>query len=984
MMNASSNSRRTLLLSLLVGLVAAAGIGLAVVRERSSDAPDLASEGARPRPTRAPSAVLTVPPERMRDVVENDSLLQPDRRFILAFEELSRLCGGAGQATLSVSKRRWSVDVGFSRPAELPGIPSFQDALDALRAAAVNRHVPKGGTPLSEADASRLRALAADAFTDGPIRALEEVDRLWTSGADRRLLLDLASLSYVTLLVQLSDSIEMADLVAGRALGLLALSEVASGVHRDERAGVLSDAMGYSSPGMVRRDASWKRTFPRPHIPGNERHDGPTGSAADTSPDARYLDLLEEARSLSAAQMQDRLGALGSSNGAPGVHLLRRCRGGDLGEKSALGFALIEVAFTEAGIANVPRDSPVVPAFERSLASLPPADGPFWDSGARNARLRALFYSGLADIGDFYLDELSSGPGATEFAQLLAGAESGLGAQFRQLYDHLAAVKSGRMPVAKLVNDLDALPGLGQAALRRLGDALQSSLWATAPELPRVGAKLAHLLDSRPANRLLFSRICHSALFDPVAMRAYYLSASTPGSTASATDVWLADTLGDIPRLTAIASDPAVAAWPRLIAVEYLEDRSAIPDTELQRVLLDILASRPDTWSALRSVRLLSEHGFLEDAERFLRLWLGSHPDAPALSKAVYASRLEHVLFLQGRFDEAWSTIEPHIPTWKGDALGAGAEALLSLGRTDEALKMGEACIERYPDDSMARTGLAKLLWRLGRHDAAAKPLLDPRYPLSAEDWRVLVPREFLEVFRARPTEEAKPALEALLAAGASPWFLFEVASRFERAGVPETSIVLLDAISRAKNEGIDGYLRAYRFRRRAHGAESADTWFRKNVVTSRSASWVGTTAFDEREFDLLWLLPDDEKSWLLRAQAAAFEGRPEGSRLERLRAHFSDPAAPRLHAVDGRFLLGEATDADLLATATDASRRCEVAYLLGLKAAGEKKLEDASAWLRAAVRTEQMKTPAYNRAKEMLKRWDVRRFGVVGGAEIR
>jgi len=983
-MNTSSNPRRALLLGLLVGLVAATGIGLAVVRERSSAATDIASENVRPRPTRTPSAVLTVPPERMRDAVENDSLLQPDRRFILAFEELSRLCGGAGKATLNASKRRWSVDAGFSRPAELPAIPSFQDALIELRAAAVNPRVPKGGTPLTEADATRLRALAADAFTDGPIRALEEVDRLWASGADRRLLLDLASLSYVTLLVQLSDSFEMADLVAGRALGLLALSEVVSGVHRQERARVLSDAMGYRPPGIIRRDGSRKVSVPQKLIPGDARRYGPTGSGADTCPDARYLDLLEKARSLSAAQMQDRLGALGYSNGAPGVHLLLRCREGDLGEKLELGSALVAVAFAEAGLSSVPRDSPVVPAFERALVSRPPTDGPFWDTGARDARLRALFYSGLVDIGDFYLDQLSSGPGATEFAQLLAGAEAGPGAQFRQLYDHLAKVKSGRMPAAGLVTDLDAVPGLGQAALRRLGDTLQSSLWATAPELPRVGARLAQLLDSRPENRLLFSRICHSALLDPLAARAYYLSASKPGVTANASDVWLAYTLGEVPRLEAIASDSTVAAWPRLLAVEYLEDFSALPDAELRRILQDVLASRPDDWSAMRSVRLLSEHGFLEDAERFLRSWLGSHPDAPALSKALYASRLEHVLFLEGRFDEAWSTIEPYIPTWKGDALGAGAEALQSLGRTDEALEMAGDCLERYPDDPMARTGLAKVLWRLGRHDAAAKPLVDPRHPLSSEDWRVLVAREFLEVFRSRPAEEAVPALEALLRAGASPWFLFEVASRFERAGKPDTSIVLLDAISRAKNEGIDGYLRAYRFRRRAHGEESADRWFREKVVTSRSASWVGATAFDEREFDLLWLLPDDENSWLLRVQAAAFQGRPGGPRLERLRVHFSDPSVPRFPAVVGRYLLGEAPDGDLLATATDAARRCEVAYLLGLKAAGEKRLEDASAWLRAAVRTGQTSTPAHKRASEMLKRWDVRRFGVVGGVEIR
>lgn len=957
----------------MAGIVAAASLGVAFAQRLPSAAPDSGLDSGPSRPTPTPAAILTVPPERMREVVENDSLLPPDRRFVLAFEELSRLCGGTGRASLKASRRRWSVDVGLARPAELPGIPSFQDALQQLRAVAANTNVPKGGSPLPAPDETRLRALAADAFTDGPIRALEEIDRLWSAGSDRRVLLDLASLSYVTLEVQLYDSVEMGDLVAGRALALLALSDVTSDVRREERGTLLARAMGYESGGT---SAGVSNPLSRA-----ARQDGP---GAGDSPDPRYLDLLERAASMDVEKMKELLRSLGATENAAGVRLLLRCRTSRLGEQAGLSSALIGVALADAGVSDPGADSAIVPAFERTLATRSPSSGPFWDTKAREARLRALFYSGLADVGDFTLDQLSSGPAATRFAQLVTGAETGPGAELQLMYGHLAEVKSGQKPVASLVPDLDAVPDLGQAAVRRLGKALKTSLWATAPELPRVGASLTRLLDSRPANRYLFSEVCRGILSDPVAARAYYASSSKPLAPADAKDVWLAFSMAEVATLRTIASDPAVAAWPRLLAVDYLEDLAAVSGPELQRIVKDVLDARPDDSSAMKSVRLLCEHGFLADAEAFLRSWLDRHANEDALTRALYASRLSHVLFLKGRFDEAWSKIEPHVQTWKADALGAGAEALQGLGRTDEALKMAGDCVARYPDDPMARIGLSKILWRLGRPDEAAKPLTDPRFPLSSESWRALVPREFVEVYRGRPAEEAAKALDALLSAGANAWFLFEVASRFERSGIPETSIVLLDAIARAKNERIDGYLRAYRFRRRAHGTESADRWFRENVVPSSSASWVGKTAFDEREFDLLWLLPDDENHWLLRAQAAAFEGRPEGPHLESLRAHYRDPKTPRPAAVAGLYLLGELPDGDLFATATDAARRCEVAYLLGLKAAGEKRLEDASTWLRAAVRTGQTSAPSHGRARKMLERWDTRRFGVAGGADIR
>jgi len=219
--------------------------------------------------------------------------------------------------------------------------------------------------------------------------------------------------------------------------------------------------------------------------------------------------------------------------------------------------------------------------------------------------------------------------------------------------------------------------------------------------------------------------------------------------------------------------------------------------------------------------------------------------------------------------------------------------------------------------------------------------------------------------------------------AGVNPWFLFLFPEPFAKHKQYDTAIDLLDTVVRAKNERIDGNLREYRFRVQRDGKGGANRWFRAEVVGSASTSWVGQKAFDMHEFELLWLLPDSDSHWLLRAQAAAFEGGTDETRRQALAAHFREAKTSRTDALDGLFLLGLETEDHLFESATDAGRRCDVAFVLGLRAVGEKRLEDACDWLRVCQRTGSSARPSYKGADGLLKFWDVRRFGRRGGRDI-
>ncbi|MCM3875446.1 MAG: hypothetical protein NEA02_03405 [Thermoanaerobaculia bacterium] len=938
----------------------------------------------RPRPVEP--EILRVPPREMRALVREDALLKPDRRFVLAFEDVAALEAARpeGGAKVSSRDRRWTIDAGGGIRAELSDIPGFFETLDALRGAARAR-VPAGGKKLAASEARRLRGHASDPFEDRAMGALREIDTLWNAGFDRTELLDLASLAFVTLHFRTVDSLEMGDVVGGRAFALLALAEAAGKARLPAREALLAYALGYA--GEARRFA---KDLPpaepvRPFLLGADDELKAAAEGAGASPLVRYLYALKLAPKVNVADVLDWLRSHGAPRDDDPAFLAAALHAkDDFDHELRLNSALMKAGWVEAGGKDEQPGPGLLATFERTLAARGRQKGRFFDDAVAAAQTRAVFYSGLFGIGSFYLDSLSSGPAAQQFIDYLKGAEPGPGADFQRWYGNLAAEKNGRIQADKLVDDLTDLPFLGQAALRRTGMRVKDSVYATNAARPRAAASLERALDSRAANDYLFGAFCQNTLMHPMAFERYYRTSMERASLeSSGPNIWFAYLARDTDSLRAVAADSGADEWKQSQAIEYLVSLDALDGAAIRTSVLGVLSRKPKAPTAMSCVRMLWENGFLDDAEAFLRRWLETHPEEHILTRALYASRLERVLFLGGRFEEAWQAIGPFVSTGKADALEAGAEALEGLGRHEEARVMSSGNVERYPDGGWTRSAHAQLLWRQGRFDEAPKVLLDPKHPLNPGDWGEAVVRDFYDVFGKKEPAEARKAFDALMRAGVNPWFLFSFAEPFAKHKQYDTAIDLLEAVVRAKNERIDGNLREYRIRVKRDGHEGANRWFRSEVAGSASASWVGQKAFDVHEFELLWLVPDSDSHWLLRAQAAAFEGGAEETRKQALVAHFRDPKTPSTEALDGLFLIGLETEEHLFESATNAARRCDVAFVLGLKAVGEKRLEDACDWLRVCQKTGSSARPSYKGADGLLKFWDVRRFGRRGGRDI-
>lgn len=948
-------------LALAVGYVVVSKRGRAVA---SQTAPEPISHRESPRR----KAIASVPPGQLRDVVRNDGLAKPDGRFVAAAETVARLLGGKSgvAARVTIRDRRFTIDVGRKPDLELSTIPSFEEALEALRRLAAGGPSPSGGEPLAPDTLGHLESLASRAFDNGPLEALVELDRLWWSGRDRKALVDLASLATTTMELQRLDSLELSDLPGGNALGLLAVAEASAGKRHLDREALLALCFGYVTEA---RDIA-RRLPPEDPMRLYVLHEHAalrgTASSASSSDTTRYMYAICLAGTAKPDEFEswlDEHGGIGRE-AAAAIKLRLFLSAKPWGSSVDLYGSLLRAVLRDIGVQPAEPPRAILETFECAMQTRPRGPGPFFDGDVEAAHERALFYSGLFGIGKFYLDTLSSGGAASQFAELLEGAEPGPARDFKGWYDDLTAFKNGELPIAQLFQKL-SIPALGQYAYRRAESRLDDMAPYT-PERMFAAGVLARSLDSRPGN---LRHVAHIAgvLSNPVAEEEYYSAhAARTGTEGQDIAAWIAFTLEDGARLRALAQDHELSKSARCQALDYLQQLDLVSDEELSEMLLKLAAGTIEDGTVVSVMSLLRKVGRLRDAETLARTWQRTHPDEQPLTQTIFAARLAHALHMQGRFEEAWAAIEPWIATGKGDAYWAGAEALEGVGRHEEALRMARAGVERYPDSAQARADLAQILWLQGRFEEAPKPLLDPRHPLVSSDWVDTVALDFFEVYARRPVAEASAAFDPLIRAGVNPWFLFEFCEPFAKAKRFDVAIALIDALIKSRNAPIDPWFRAYNYRRRSIGADAADRWFRETVVPRPDAEQVAGSALDAREFDLLWSFPDTDNAWILRAQAEAYDPGRDPKRREAVVAHFRDAKAP----LDGRYLIGAEPEERLLASATDLARRCEVSYLIGLKALGENRLVDASDWFRVSINSGLRDLWSFHRTEECLRGW--------------
>jgi hypothetical protein len=160
-------------------------------------------------------------------------------------------------------------------------------------------------------------------------------------------------------------------------------------------------------------------------------------------------------------------------------------------------------------------------------------------------------------------------------------------------------------------------------------------------------------------------------------------------------------------------------------------------------------------------------------------------------------------------------------------------------------------------------------------------------------------------------------------------------------------------------------YLRTYKTK------EEAIAWLRE-AIPPQMVNPLSMISYDLKQFDLLWEFnpthaAGEDFFWVMRA-AALLENPNDPHRQEVV--NYYSRSGKGDNFIIGRFLMGLATEKDVLATATDTRKRCEVSHYIGLKALKEGRYQDASDWFRISVETGLMNVGEYRWSYDTLYNW--------------
>jgi hypothetical protein len=910
---------------------------------------------------------------------------------------------------VSLTTDGWSTQVGGESVGTLAVVPSFEEARALLGGWAL-RCLPEWRRPGQEPGGlAELERQAGDLFGDGPIRALEKSESLWKKGIRHPRLLDVASSASVSLLAQSLDQLQMTDLLQAKALALLAAHESISGPQH-ERAAFLARWMGYGAEADMLASKVPETSPVRLWVLDQQEGLRKNAEGTRATRFGRYLYLLRVAEKEGLAAWARALGS--QPQAVPdGLPLIRTALeapdfGPDVGNARILLHALkAEVsqnsraaAFWQelrrklletpsyrliAGLLGLlgpdrEDDAPILERFERSLGRRLPAPGALWNPETAGTYYRSLFYSALYTIGTYELDRRASAPDAIAFADSLKGAPAGPGELFQRWFSALARFDDDRSKIVPLIQGLDEFESLGRSAIKRIADDLLRAIPYNDPKRRGLALRYALRLDTRPLERAAYGSLCMVDLLDPRGYESYYGgSIAALGRAAGGAGIAWANYRGDAEFLRRAAADRTRPASERWAALQVLAKKNLAPEAELAHRSGEIFVDDPRGLSGHADIiAFLRDRGLYKEAEGLLRKRLqGGHPKDTALTSAFYASRLSYLLVLQGREPEAWEAIEPWIGTWKADALTAGSIALNAIGRRDEAWKLAQQSLERYPTGARPRADVAQLLWRQGRFAEVPALYQDPRHPPNSRDWSDVIAPTFRDVFAKSPIEEVERAFAPLVAARFNPWYLSSFADPFAQFGRYDAAAAVMLQVTRA-NPGIgplDPQLKLYQYLEKSKGEQEAIAWVRQNVPATARKDLL-PAALDERYFPLFWAAvalpsptPDGEDVWLLQATAVALDPNAASASAESVRAHFVSSKAPECKY--GRLLLGLSDGQDLM-DAPDRIARGEVAYYMGIRALVSGRREEASDWFLVCLEFLPERNATRQRAQRILRRW--------------
>jgi hypothetical protein len=955
------------------------------------------------------ASVLAVPPEQMRDVVRAHRRVRPDRRIVLAVAALHNMLTGKPQRPVYArwTESGWAIEYGDDHApvGVLPELASLADAR-ALLANWANRvasNRPRAVAGKAPSLAAGVQRAIDSVSAPLAIETLALVDEEWKRSRDPALL-PVAAEALAALGMFVDDRTDMADAVFARALAASVAARAFAANPPRRSDALLAYGLGYGSEAHDSANMLAADDPVRLFLDANDSALVSQAGRDGAHPLARYLALRRAADIGKAAWDSSRTEVSGwSGSSTARLETGLASRGFDFESELPRAYALS--AFMELDrVAPSSRLSERVlgSARRRLFGSLDPgfggslgspkevatlerrlADararfhGPFADSSVVDGYFRSAYFAAVATVAAFNLEKLSSVSGSTALAKRMQGEQpDGAGAEFARWVEHLADAKAGREAKSSLSIDVGSSRWLGQEqlALSFAGYA-RGALFNQHLDVLGVARAYRARLDSRPKHLWASAQLAYAQTWDmPDAERLYRRAAELDRDNRTAP--WVARFVRDTALLRRTLEDAAAPVRRRSEAARLLGLDSLAPNAYVRGWFDRLIAARPDDWSIRDDyVDVLDQDRDAPAIERVAKEWLErSGDDARDFFDPVNARvALSRAYERQKRYADAWAAIEPAIPSYVGAAMMQGTRVLGRLGRLDSAYALASEHADRYPDSPASHAMIAEVLWRQRKYAEAARYLHDHARWLDGWTWRGRIAETFLEVFGEARDSAATEAMQQLAQARIPGWVLGQFGVGLRQRKRPDLAFAM--HVRASEQTGAGGQrlpMQTYASLRDWRGDAEAIAWLRRFTPGVEGAT--AMILYQDDAFEELWSLDPPGRAysaftWLMRASAAATKPSVARRHRDELLAYYQRPLRDDYHVM-GRHLMGLASEAELLAHATTAERRCEIAYYLGVRARAEGRAYDAADWFEAALETRQTREGELIWAAQQLSEW--------------
>jgi len=965
--------------------------------------------------TRSPSPEPITTFDGYVEQLSNTYRLKPDQRFLKAVAEIHAFVTGtpASHIEIAFADQHWQVTYQGKSVGQLPEYPDFQDFLGLLvtwaQRLAEREDLRLSSTPLSIETKKYLDTQLQLFFAPHAATAANYLNELWTDGKRSTELFPYATKALTLLVLQQLDELETAEQLPIKAITLLALTKALSNYAVTQEEALLAYLLGYSA--YARQVALDNDDAVRHYIHHDSERLKLKAENPAASQQTRYLYLLWLARQGDYKGWRDwiepyftatedalpllKTGVILNQFGTnkriasilPYAAVLSLAYKVSENNKAVKMAQLLSQYFfsTDSGkLVNAiitlffqdTKVSTIVAFFETEIKFLKKQYvGPFLDGDTYTAYFRGHFYSGLYQLGIHYLDSLSSEQATTWYAKLLGDSKHPIAADFQRWYRNLAQSKAAKGDPQRLLEDLSRLTHFG--ALPRLRTLEEQKQYFTFGSPAMIGGVRAVLpyLDTRADHQSQLQDLAFDTLLDlPLTEKLGNNMVKMDPAHFQNLQAWLGYFKRSSDILTALLAQPDLRLSVRLKALHYLEELGQVSSGQIEAEYQSAWEQEPNNWSIVKPyVDFLLETEQFPKARELAKAWLRQNRAHPSLKPVLIQTKIAKSYLKEGRLDEAWQTIQPLIKTYQAGAMQVGVDILEARGKLDQAEQVARAVYNRYPDNLTSRLKLTTFYWRQGQYQKAADVLSQGHALKNVEDWRFEIGEDFVETFTEQTDKVALQAYNLLLNNGIEHEYLQELATAVAKSKRLKLADKMLKQFQYKGLRQMMLYVERYAYRKELDG--KALDWLETRIPL-RMRNPLSMIAYNEKQDELLWEFIGDptarahgEFVWLMRAAAYLREPTQNPEHYRQL-DHYYKQSPDNHYNTIGRYLLGIASQAEVLALMTHEKAKCEVAYYIGYRAQTEGRSIEASNWYRIAIETGLIRNGEYRWAYDQLYLW--------------